>query len=88
MRAISAPFKRPATRTLIPLQPKRSAESTALRMARRKGYALFQLQRDRFRYQRGIQLRTVHFHDVDVHFALGALTDFLLQRRFPRPCAR
>src|SRR6266481_102633 len=35
-RAISFPFKRPLTRTLIPLQPKRSAESTALRMARRK----------------------------------------------------
>src|ERR1035441_9933111 len=36
LRAISAPFKRPLTRTLMPLQPKRSAESTALRMARRK----------------------------------------------------
>src|SRR5579871_3525259 len=35
-RAISLPFSRPLTRTLIPLQPKRSAESTALRMARRK----------------------------------------------------
>src|SRR6266446_3987018 len=35
LRAISAPFKRPATRTLIPLHPKRRAESTALRMARR-----------------------------------------------------
>src|SRR5207249_6739532 len=36
LRAISAPFNRPATRTLMPLQPKRSAESTALRIARRK----------------------------------------------------
>ncbi len=35
-RAISAPFKRPATRTLIPLAPNRSAASTALRIARRK----------------------------------------------------
>src|SRR6266446_6629496 len=35
LRAISAPFNRPATRTLMPLQPKRSAESTALRIARR-----------------------------------------------------
>src|ERR1700704_6434569 len=36
LRAISAPFNRPATRTLIPLQPKRSAESTAFRRAMRK----------------------------------------------------
>ena len=35
-RAISLPFNRPDTRTLMPLQPKRSAESTDLRMARRK----------------------------------------------------
>src|SRR5256884_1504160 len=35
-RAISFPFNRPLTRTLIPLQPKRSAESTDLRIARRK----------------------------------------------------
>jgi len=35
-RAISFPFRRPETRTLMPLHPKRSAESTALRMARRK----------------------------------------------------
>src|ERR1039458_7739000 len=35
-RAISFPFNRPLTRTLMPLQPKRSAESTALRIARRK----------------------------------------------------
>src|SRR5438067_690233 len=37
-RAISFPFRRPLTRTLIPLQPKRSAESTALRIARRKAW--------------------------------------------------
>ena len=35
-RAISAPFRRPDTRTLMPLAPKRRAASTALRMARRK----------------------------------------------------
>src|ERR1700676_267947 len=42
-------------------------------------HALFQLQRNRFRHQRGVQLRTMHFHDIDVHFALGPLADFLLQ---------
>ena len=35
-RAISAPFKRPPQRILMPLQPNRSAESTAFLMARRK----------------------------------------------------
>ena len=35
-RAISLPFNRPETRTLIPLQPKRSAESTLWGIARRK----------------------------------------------------
>src|ERR1700760_565921 len=34
-RAISLPFNRPDTRTLMPLQPKRSAESTAMRTTRR-----------------------------------------------------
>ena len=34
-RAISAPFSRPDTRTLMPRAPKRSADSTALRIARR-----------------------------------------------------
>src|SRR6266849_903968 len=44
-----------------------------------ESYALFQLQRNRFRHQRGIQLRTVYFLDVDVHFPLGALLHILLQ---------
>src|SRR4030095_1977621 len=35
-RAISAPFRRPDTRTLMPRAPNRSADSTALRIARRK----------------------------------------------------
>src|SRR5216117_3912398 len=35
-RAISAPFRRPDTRTLIPRAPKRSADSTAFRIARLK----------------------------------------------------
>ncbi len=34
-RAISALFRRPDTRTLMPRAPKRSADSTALRIARR-----------------------------------------------------
>src|SRR5437016_1790312 len=44
-----------------------------------KGHALFQLQRDRFRHQSGIQLRTMDFLDVNVHFAFGALLHVLLQ---------
>src|SRR6266481_2531034 len=44
-----------------------------------EGHALFQLQRNRLRHQRGIQLRTVYFLDVDVHFALGALLHILLE---------
>src|SRR5450755_2352276 len=44
-----------------------------------EGHALFELQRDRFRDQRGVEFRTVHFHDVDVHFAFGALLHVLLQ---------
>src|SRR5580698_4689532 len=34
-------------------------------------HALFELKRDRFRDERCIELRTVHFLNVDVHFALG-----------------
>src|SRR6266568_866853 len=44
-----------------------------------EGHALFELQRNRLCHQRGIQLRTMHFLDVDVHFALGALLHFLLE---------
>src|SRR6266850_2176526 len=42
-------------------------------------HALFELQRDRFRHELRIQLRTVHFQDVNVHFAFGALLHVLLQ---------
>ena len=42
-------------------------------------HALFQLQRDRFRHQLRIEFRAVHFLNVDVHFALGALLHFLLE---------
>src|SRR5580704_16626969 len=44
-----------------------------------KGDALFELQRDRFGDERGIEFRPVHFLDVDMHFALGALLDFALE---------
>src|SRR5713226_3161737 len=44
-----------------------------------ESHALFELQRNRLRHQRGVQLRAVHFLDVDVHFALGALLHFLLE---------
>src|SRR5882672_2293077 len=42
-------------------------------------HALFELQRNRFRHELRIQLRPVHFQDVNVHFALGALLHVLLQ---------
>src|SRR5579859_3384542 len=77
-RAISAPFKRPATRTFMPLQPKRSAESTALRIARRKATRFSScnaIDSDELR----IEFRTVHFLNIDMHLALGALLHFLLE---------
>src|SRR6266404_1075600 len=42
-------------------------------------HALFELQRNRFRHELRIQLRPVHFQDVNMHFALGALLHVLLQ---------
>ena len=42
-------------------------------------HALFQLQRDRFRYQLRIQFRLVHFLDVNKHFPAGLLRQVLLQ---------
>ncbi len=42
-------------------------------------HALFKLQRNGFRHQLGIKFRTVHFLNVDVHFALGALLHFALE---------
>src|ERR1700722_9336302 len=42
-------------------------------------HALFELQRNRLRDQRCVELRTVHFLNVDVHFTLGALLHFLLE---------
>src|SRR5271156_5795840 len=44
-----------------------------------KSYALFELQGNRFRHQRGVQFRTVDFLNVDVHFALGTLLHVLLE---------
>src|ERR1700686_1462472 len=66
LRAISAPFRRPATRTLMPLHPKRSAESPALRMARRKA-------------TRFSSCSAMYFLNINMHFALGALLHVLLE---------
>src|SRR6202158_4624428 len=44
-----------------------------------EGYALLQLQRDRFGDQLRVQLRPVNFLDVDMNFALGALLNFSLE---------
>src|SRR4029077_17512154 len=44
-----------------------------------EGHALFELQSDRFGDQRGVELRAMHFLNVDMHFALGALLHFLLE---------
>src|SRR3989449_4954471 len=44
-----------------------------------KGHALFELQRNRLRHQLRVEFRAVHFLNVDVHFALGALLHFLLE---------
>src|SRR6266704_1320721 len=42
-------------------------------------HALFELQRNRLRHQLCVEFRAVHFLNVDVHFALGALLHFLLE---------
>ena len=42
-------------------------------------HALFELERNRFRDERCVELRTMHFLNVDVHFTLGALLHFLLE---------
>src|SRR6266852_5928672 len=42
-------------------------------------HAFFELQCNRFRHQGRIQFRPMHFLDVDVHFALGALLHILLE---------
>ena len=41
--------------------------------------ALFELQRNRFGHKLGIELRLVHFLDIDVHLAVRALLQLLLQ---------
>ena len=44
-----------------------------------EAYALFKLQRDGFRNQLRIEFGLVHFLDVDINFAAGALLHVLLQ---------
>src|SRR5262249_3467442 len=44
-----------------------------------KSYALFELQRDRFGDQLRIELRLVHFLNIDENLALGFLRQILLQ---------
>ena len=78
LRAISAPFNRPPDVHLDALaaEPQRRIHGLAHRAA--KGHALFELQRDRFGHQLRVQLRTMHFLNIDMHFALGALLNFAL----------
>src|SRR5262249_10213841 len=58
-------------------EPQRRVHRLAHRPA--EAHALFQLQRDRFRYQLGIELRLMHFLDIDEHFPRSALLQLLLQ---------
>src|SRR5882762_3406616 len=44
-----------------------------------KRHPLFKLQRDGFSHQLRVQLRAVHFLNIDVHFPLRALLHFLLE---------
>ncbi len=44
-----------------------------------ESHALFELQRNRLRHQLRVELRLMHFLDVDKHFALGALGQIRLQ---------
>ena len=64
---------------MIPLAPKRSADSTALRIARRKATRLDQLHRDRFRYELRVDLRLVDLENVDKDFAIRAPPDIVLE---------
>src|ERR1019366_1401156 len=76
-RAISFPFNRPETRTLIPLQPQRRVHAFSHCPA--EADPLLQLQRDILRNQLRVQLRLVHLDDVDEHVAAGALAQLRLE---------
>jgi len=65
VRAISAPFKRPETRTLIPLQPKRRRRIDGLAHRPSERHALFKLQRDGFGHQLRVQFRFVNFLNIE-----------------------
>src|SRR5262249_46866171 len=58
-------------------EPQRRVHRLAHRPA--EAHALFQLQRDRFRHKLGIELRLMHFLDIDEHFPRSALLQLLLQ---------
>src|SRR5271157_255291 len=78
------------TRDFVAIQPPAHSHLDAFateaqrrihRLAHRppEAHALFQLQRNRFRHQLRIQLRLVHFLDIDMHFARSLLLQILLQ---------
>src|SRR5215472_2701077 len=58
-------------------EPQRRVHRLAHRPA--ETHALFQLQRDRLRHELGIELRLMHFLDIDEHFPRSALLQLLLQ---------
>ena len=85
MRAISAPFKPAGHANLDALAAETQSRIHRLAHGAAERHALFKLQRDRFGHELRIQLRAVNFLNVDVHFALGALLNFLFSLSISAP---
>ena len=64
---------------MIPLQPKRSAESTDLAHRAAEADTLLELERDVLGNQLSVELRLVDLEDVDEDLAAGALLDVGLE---------
>ena len=62
-----------------PLATKAQRRVHCLAHGAAEAHALFQLQRDRFAHQLRVQLRLVHFLDIDKDIAVGALLQFHLE---------
>jgi len=63
----------------MPLQPKRSGRIDRLAHGPPEADALFQLQRNRFGDELGIELGLMHFLNIDMHLARRLLLQILLQ---------
>ena len=78
-RAISAPFRRPPTRTLMPRAPNRSADSTAFRIARRNATRFSSCSATDSPISWAFELGLLDLLDVDEDLPPGALLDLVLE---------